>query len=353
MSKVFEFKGYLMKYYSKYSKYVDKALQFILAIMTFTYISQNIGFSEIASNPIMTVILSVICMLLPLPLTVVLATLAVLIQILTVSPGMAIVTLAVFVILYALYFRYAQGNTLLLLLVPIAFMLQIPIVVPIVFGLIGGPICILPISAGTIIHYMIEYVQSNATLLQSAGETQLGQQILTYAQQFLMNPEMWCTVIAFAVTLLLVYGVRRMSVDHSWEIAIIAGVLGNINVMAYGYIIMDIQISYISLIVGSVAAVIISLIVKLFVFSVDYTRTEYLQFEDDEYYYHVKAVPKVSVAIPEKTVKLIHERQKTGMIDTEQVKNLEQADADEAIAKQREEDSEIQRIIDEELKQEK
>ena len=134
-----------------------------------------------------------------------------------------------------------------------------------------------------------------------------------------------------------------MSVDYAWEIAIVAGALGNINVMAYGYIIIDVQLSYVSLIVGSIVAVILALILKFFVFSVDYTRTEYLQFEDDKYYYYVKAVPKASVAIPEKTVKRINERQKTGMIDVEQVRKMEHI-------KQKEEDSEIQRIIDEELK---
>lgn len=343
MSKVFEWKGYLIKYYAKYSVYVDKVLKFLLAFLTFTYINQQIGFSQVVSNPIMTVILSVICMLLPLTLIVVVATLVILFQTLTVSLGMAIVALALILILYAFYFRYATGKAVLMIVVPIAFMLHIPIAVPIVFALVGGPIYLIPISAGTILHYMIEYVQTNSKLLQSAGESNMVQQVITYTQQFLMNPTMWCMVIAFVVTFLLVYVVRRMAVDHSWEIAIVAGILGNINVVAYGYIIMDIQIAYVSLIVGSLVSILAALIVKVFVFSVDYTRTEHLQFEDDEYYYYVKAVPKVSVAIPEKTVKTINERQKTGMIDTEQVRNLTQS----------EEDSEIQRIIEEELKQEK
>jgi len=343
MGKIYEIKGYFVKYYGKFSKYIDKVLQFIVALVTFTYISKNIGFSGLVSNPIMTVLLSVICMLLPFPMTMVIAAVAVVIQIMSVSMGMAIVAIGLFVILYALYFRFSPEKTVALLLTPIAFMLQIPIVIPIVFGLIGGTICILPVTAGTMIFYMIEYVKTNANMLQTAGEVSILEQITAYSQQFLMNKEMWCIVIAFAITLLLVYGVRRMSVDHSWEIAVIAGVLGNVNIMAYGYIILDIKISYLSLIVGSVIAIIIALIVKLFAFSVDYTRTEYLQFEDDEYYYYVKAVPKASVAIPEKTVKRIHERQKTGVIDAEQVRQLEEA------AKKEADDSEIQKIIDEEL----
>lgn len=310
MNKLFEIKGYLSKYYGKYSNIVDKAIKFIVALLSFTFMNQNIGFSEIISKPVMSIILSVICMMLPMPMTVVLVTIATILQLLTLSIGAAVVAGIFFVIMYGFYLRYAPGKAIVILLVPIAFMLRIPVTVPIVLGLIGSPICILPVSMGTMVYYLIDYMKSNSTLLEAPVESGIMDQVAVYAQQILVNREMWCSIIAFAVCLLLVYNVRRMSVDYSWEIAIIAGILGNINAMAYGYIIMDIQLSYISLIVGSIMAVLVAFIVKFFVFAVDYTRTERLQFEDDEYYYYVKAVPKSSVAIQEKTVKRINERQK-------------------------------------------
>ena len=347
MGKLFELKGYLMKYYGKYSKYVDKTVQFVLALLTFTFINQKVGFSDITSHPVTTILLSVICMLLPMQLTIILATAAALIQIMTVSNAMAILALTLFVIMYVFYFRFTPKHTIILLLVPIAFMLKIPLLIPVLYGLIGGPICILPISMGTIIYYMMDFVGANSTLLQTAEETKIITLVGGYANQLFTNPVLWCMIIALAVTLLLVHSVRKMSVDYAWEIAIIAGVLGNINVMAYGYIIMDIPLSYVDILIESLVVIVVAIIVKFVVFSVDYTRTEYLQFEDDEYYYYVKAVPKASVAIPEKTVKRIHERQKTGVIDAEQVKILEQAE------KKTTEESEIQIIIDEELKQEK
>ena len=310
MNKLFEVKGYLSKYYGKYSNIVDKATKFIVALLSLTFINQNIGFSEIISKPFMSIILSAICMMLPIPMTVVFITIATMLQLLTVSTGAALVAGIMFIIMYGFYLRYAPGKAIVVLLVPIAFMLRIPVTVPIVLGLIGSPICILPMSMGTMAYYLIDYMKSNSTLLETPVESGLMEQMATYAQQILVNREMWCNMIAFAICLLLVYNVRRMSVDYSWEIAIVAGILGNINVMAYGYILMDIQLSYISLIVGSIVAVLVALIVKFFVFAVDYTRTERLQYEDDEYYYYVKAVPKSSVAIPEKTVKRINEHQK-------------------------------------------
>lgn len=310
MNKLFEVKGYLTKYYGKYSNIVDKAIKFTIALFSLTFINQNIGFSEIISRPLMSILLSAICMMLPVPMTVVLITIATILQLLTLSIGAALVAGIFLIIMYGFYVRYAPGKAIVILLVPIAFMLRIPVAIPIVLGLIGSPICILPVSMGTIIYYLVNYMKTNSTLLETPVESGIMQQVATYAQQILVNREMWCCIIAFAICLLLVYSVRRMSIDYSWEIAIIAGVLGNINAMAYGYIIMDIQLSYISLIVGSIMAVLVAFIVKFFVFAVDYTRTERLQFEDDEYYYYVKAVPKSSVAIPEKTVKRINEHQK-------------------------------------------
>ncbi len=342
MNKVYEIKGYISQYYAKFSSIIDKAIKFIIALLAFTFVNQNIGFSNILSNPLITILLAVICMLLPSTLTVVFVMIAILIQLLTLSVSAALVAGLFFLIMYGFYIRYTPRMALIVLMVPIAFMLHIPVAVPIVLGLIAGPACILPVSIGTIAYYLVDYVKSNSTLLESVGEDGMWKQLGTYAQQILVNKEMWCSLIAFAICLILVYNIRRMAVDYAWEIAIVAGVLGNINAMAYGYIIMDIGLSYVSLIVGSIAAVVIAFVVKFFVFSVDYTRTERVQFEDDEYYYYVKAVPKVSVTVPKKTVKHINERQKTGMIDTEQVKQMEEL--------KEKEESEIQKIIEEELK---
>lgn len=338
MERLFEFKGYLIRFYATKSRYVNKTLQFLTAFLTFTFISGNIGFSEIVANPLMTIALSLICTFLPSAMTVVLATVATLMQLYTVSTGIAIVAGVLFLVMYALYLRFTPEKSVILLLVPIAFMLRIPMVIPIVFGLIGGPVSILPITMGTIIYYMINCVKSYTTLLGTAGESGIMGQVTTYTQQLLMNREMWCTIIAFAICLLLVYNLRRMAVEHAWEIAIVSGALGYLITMSLGYVSMDVRVSYGALIIGDMIAALIALILEFLVFSVDYTRTEYLQFEDDEYYYHVKAVPKVSVASPEKTVKQIHASQKTGVIDVEQIRKLE------------EEETEIQRIIEEELK---
>ena len=50
----------------------------------------------------------------------------------------------------------------------------------------------------------------------------------------------------------------------------------------------------------------ISYILQYFVLAVDYSGTEYIQFEDDDYYYYVKAVPKIKVTASDVQVKRIN-----------------------------------------------
>lgn len=42
------------------------------------------------------------------------------------------------------------------------------------------------------------------------------------------------------------------------------------------------------------------------ILAVDYSGTEYIQFEDDDYYYYVKAIPKIKVTASDVQVKRIN-----------------------------------------------
>ena len=75
-------------------------------------------------------------------------------------------------------------------------------------------------------------------------------------------------------------------------------------------LIMLMNMAILSLILGSVLAVLAALVLEFFIFSVDYSRTEIVQFEDDEYYYYVKAVPKNILSTPDKKVKRINKQRK-------------------------------------------
>ena len=113
-------------------------------------------------------------------------------------------------------------------------------------------------------------------------------------------------ILAFVLTILVVYFIKRMSVDNAWTIAIFTGGILEFVVIMVGILILKTEGSLLEIIIGSILSIMIAFIVQFFVFSVDYSRTEHTQFEDDEYYYYVKAVPKINVTAPEMNVKRIN-----------------------------------------------
>ena len=126
------------------------------------------------------------------------------------------------------------------------------------------------------------------------------------ADGIVQNWGMWITVIAFIVVVLLVNLIRTRSFDYAWRIAIIAGGVVYVLVILAGGFYFGLDIDVVALIIYTVISVVIGLVLEFFVFGGDYTRTERLEYEDDEYYYYVKAVPKATVATSERSIKKIN-----------------------------------------------
>ena len=156
-----------------------------------------------------------------------------------------------------------------------------------------------------VVYYLIHYMSMNASLLSSAAADSMLTRIREILDGVFGNREMLIIAAAFAVTTILVYLVRRLSVDYSWTIAIISGALLDIVVILVGDLIYGADFSIPGVLLGSVGGVFVAFVVQFFRFNLDYSRTEKVQFEDDEYYYYVKAVPKMAVSTPEKKVKKI------------------------------------------------
>lgn len=311
MSTLFVWKEQLQKIYAKHSRYIDKAIQFILALSAFVLINSNVGFMKPAAKPIVAVALAAVCTFLPLVLTIVVSAVLVILHMYVLSMGVAIVTAGIFLVMFIFYFRLTPKKAIIVLLTPLAFMLKIPVVIPIVYGLIGTPMCIVPVACGTIVFYMLQYVKSFTTTITGAEAEGFVGQMVVFAQQVFKNKEMWIAVLAVVFCLLVVYTIRRQSLSYAWKVSIVVGAVFYAVIMAVGDISFDVHVSYTTLLIGSIISALIAIVLEFFVFAVDYSRTERLQYEDDEYYYYVKAVPKISVSAPEKTVKRINERQET------------------------------------------
>lgn len=305
MSTLLVWREKLQNIYAKYSIYILKALQFVTGLIVFGLINSNIGFMEQASSVVCTAGLAVICTFFPMTIMTLAAAALVLVHFYAVSMPIAIVSLVVFLLMFIFYFRFTPKKAWIVLLSAIAFGIKIPFVIPVVFGLLGTPVWIVPASFGIISYYMIDYVKDSATALKSADAENLADSLMNFTKQLFTSKEMWLIIGAIVVGILVVHLIRTRSVDHAWKIASAAGAAVSVILLSAGSIALDIDISFAIVLASAVLGIAIGLVLEFFFFSVDYSRAENIQFEDDEYYYYVKAIPKVGVAVPEKEVKRI------------------------------------------------
>ena len=122
------------------------------------------------------------------------------------------------------------------------------------------------------------------------------------------NWGMWIAVVAFVAVILLVHLIRTRSFDHAWRISIITGGVAYVFIMLVGSFGMNLNatVAMVPLLICTIAAVLLALVLEFFAFGGDYSRAERLEYEDDEYFYYVKAVPKASVATSERSIKKIN-----------------------------------------------
>ena len=116
------------------------------------------------------------------------------------------------------------------------------------------------------------------------------------------HKEMFITAGIFASIIVVMYLVRKLRFEFVFEINIVLGAVLNILGFLLANLKFDIEVGIGGVILGTIGSMILVFIVHFFRMVLDYTSVEYVQFEDDDYYYYVKAVPKIDVAIPSKNV---------------------------------------------------
>ena len=311
MTNLLVLKEYLKGIYGKYEIYITPVVKFVLSMITFVMINRKLGFMAKLNSMSIVLIAALLCSFLPMNFMILIASLFLLLHLYAFSLECAIVVFALLLIMFLLYFRFSPKDAVLVMLTPMCCAIKIPFVMPLAAGLTGTPASAVSVGCGVIIYNIFQYISDNVATLNSMDEENAIQKYRYVIDGLLNNKTMLVMVFAFAITVLVVYLVRRLSINHSWTIAIAAGALVSIGALLVGDLMLDTNISIISMIIGAAVSVVIVKFLQFFVFNVDYSRTEYVQFEDDEYYYYVKAVPKIMMAKPSKTVKKITSQKKT------------------------------------------
>ncbi|MBO5573036.1 MAG: ABC transporter permease [Clostridium sp.] len=296
MRDLLEFREHLRAFYEKYSAYVDYAARFMLFFGGFLFLRIYAGYQESLSRIPVILVMSAVCAFLPMGVSVVFAGVVLLAEFYAVSLEVTLVAGMILGIIVLLLAGVRLKSLWCVVLAPVLLALKLPFVLAILVGLSGTVISMVPMSCGILVYYMIQYVRQNSSLFTGGEQTEMTSLLAQVARGFLANPAMIVMMFSCCLLVLVVVIVRGLSVNYAWEAAVFCGIFAGLTIQLAGNIALGLPVSVQSTVISVLLAVLCAVIYRFFVFSVDYTRTEYLQFEDEDYYYYVKAVPKSSIA---------------------------------------------------------
>lgn len=306
LTKLLEIRNIVIDTYRKVRHFVNPVIKFIIALLVFSNINSAIGFNPDFAKTSIVLVMSLVSAVTPGGVMVFLAMVLALLHVYYASLFLSIIVLMIFIVLYAALMRFSNGNAIVAVLVPLLAPLNLHFAVPMVLGCVATPVSVLPCACGVVFYYLIDIIK---TVSGKVIEDINLDEIITYYKDILDviigQKEMYIVIIVFALVIIVVFLLRRLPFDYSFLISVGVGAAVNIIGLLVGSLKFDLSISVGSIIFMSIICAVITMASDFMKRVLDYTAIEHVQFEDDDFYYYVKAVPKIKISMTNHNIRVL------------------------------------------------
>lgn len=299
MTQFLVLREYIYNWYQRHSFLLRPFIKFVIWCVVSFMINYSVGFNPNLKHLYINFGCGFLGVFMPTDVMIFLMGILYVSHIFVASKILTIVVGMFFLIIFMSYMQFAPKHGFVMFAIPLAFVLKVPYAVPIILGLFFEPIVIIPGVFGLIIYFTTNTLGS---VISAATEDSVSQ-YQTLFQNIVSDKEMLVAIGIFVFITLLCYVIRRTGINYCYEIAMGAGIL--INAIAYllTHYLLDMKMNMFEFLLGSILSMIFVFVAQFAQLALNYNSVERLQYEDEEYVYYVKAVPKMSIAEREKSVK--------------------------------------------------
>jgi len=302
LTKLLEFRGMARRFFQKYQLITEPIFRFVISYLAFHTINKALAYNTTVANPVIELGLAAVGAFLPPVILILLCAMLAILQVYSASPILAALVLVIFAVLYCFIARFSGKYGYAVVAVPILFVFKMPYLVPLLLGMIATPMAIFPTVSGVIIYFVFRVIQEAATRQDITSLDATLALYIDVVNSLFKHKEMFVTAAIFAAVILIMWLVRKLRFEFVFEITIVLGTLITMLGFLVANLQLDINVGTGSMILGTLGSMLIVFVAQFFRVVLDYTSVEHVQFEDDDYYYYVKAVPKIDVAMHQKNV---------------------------------------------------
>lgn len=212
----------------------------------------------------------------------------------------ALVVFIFFFLIFVFYVRIFPKESLVIPAMLTAYFFKIPYIVPVFAALYIGPRAIVPVSAAVFIWSNTYLLKGMAEIAPKADFTPIGimdSAINIYGYlQTAINGNGWVFVaMVFCVAIIAGWVISNVFINYERELAIaVSGAIIIVGLLIVA-VVTDAQVSIVGSILGTIISCAIMYVMQSMDFILDYGTAQRVKFQDDNYYYYVKVVPKINV----------------------------------------------------------
>ena len=292
MDNMRQYREAIQKIYGKNDYWIVPIFRSLFSMTFLFFLSRYLQMTGKLGNPLVILVLGLLSFFLPFSFVPCLAGLYLLYYFYTKSLLLLGIGGLFFVLIFIIQSSVRGKYAILIAAMPLCFFLGIPYFLPLLVGLSMGLSAVLSLSLGILVYYFLQFIREYKEQLILSGD--LLDQFEGLSKKMaplLHNKEMIGMLVLFTLAALAIYIIRNFSFNYSWIIALITGICVEglvFFVLPFLSVKMNIGLSLLSYLFS----ILFSVIALFFFRDADYRGTEFVQFEDDAYYYYVKAIPK-------------------------------------------------------------
>ena len=305
---LYEFREKCILFYKRQEYLLVPAFRFLVSLSVLLLLRSHVGnygpAGAVLGSTLLNVILALVCSLLPPGACAAILALVMLYDMYRVSLEAAAICAALILLCLLIYFRFTPEDATVLILMPAACALNLHYAAAILAGLLFGPGAAAAVIFGLLFTKYVLLVEESLPVIGTvpAGGLPVGERLISNFRRLIDgmvdDRAMIVMAAALALTVLVVCFFRHLVMEHAWTIAIAAGCITELLVLLLGDMRFDTNIDLPKVLIGVLLAFAAGQVVRFFVYNVDFLRVENVQFEDEDYYYYVRAVPKTMVPAP-------------------------------------------------------
>ncbi len=302
MAQLVYLKENIKYFYQKHAAYADPALKLLFSFIMLCLVQEMFQYNEAVDRSWIFLLVSVVQAFLPLSFCFYSAACLILLNLWQVSAEICIMFLLFFIICCLLFVRVDGRYAFIIILTPVLFYLKLEYFLPVILGMTAGFGGILPMAAGILIYYFGLYTRDASALLTTTENLEPGIGISRITSLLVIDRKLMVILVTFCLVVFLSTILYRLFHEKAWMFSIIIGNISLAVLLLFGRLIFELDYTIWRVFLEIVLAMALATAVQFFRGIGDFSRIEKVSFEDDEYIYFVKAVPKIKAAQEERSV---------------------------------------------------